>query len=114
MSINTLNSIHITSDALLIESTEVLKNSTIRSKNTVSQSIQKTLDDLFPEQAREEKTLKRTKEILGALVDTYSQEQLQDIVAEVQYLVCMWLDDFERNIFSGLTLQELLHEKGTK
>ncbi len=43
-----------------------------------------------------------------------SPEQLKNIITEVQFLTESWLDEFERQIFKGLTLQELLHEKGGK
>lgn len=75
-------------------------------------SIRKTLDELFPEQVYEEKQIKRVKGILGPLAVGYNEDQLRDVVAETQYLVASWLDDFERELFEGLTLKELLHEKG--
>ncbi len=75
-------------------------------------SITKSLDDLFPEQEYEEKTIKRAKEVLGSLTDKLTSDQLRDSVAEIQFLVNTWLDEFEQTIFDGLTLRELLHEKG--
>lgn len=77
-----------------------------------SKSLNKSLDDLFPEQKYEEKNLKITKDALGAIADTFTLEQLNDVIAELQYLSESWLDDFERKIFHGVTLTELLHEKG--
>ncbi|KKP87931.1 MAG: hypothetical protein UR93_C0027G0008, partial [Berkelbacteria bacterium GW2011_GWA2_35_9] len=40
--------------------------------------------------------------------------ELNDVITEVEYLTESWLDEYERNIFDGLTLQELLHEKGAR
>lgn len=75
-------------------------------------SVEEKLNEIFPEQQYEEKNIKRTKEILGEIADEFTYEELKDVIAEVQYLVASWLDDFERRIFNGLTLRELLHEKG--
>lgn len=75
-------------------------------------SFRESLDTLFPEQQRDEKNIKRAKEVLGTLIDEITSEELKDIVAEVQYLTGTWLDDFERKIFKGVTLQVLLHDKG--
>lgn len=78
-----------------------------------SQSFTQSLNDLFPEQAYQEKDIQKTKEILGDLANEFTNEQIQDVVSEIQYLTESWLDDFERKIFKGLTLKELLHEKGS-
>lgn len=80
--------------------------------NSHSEKVTKILDQLFPEQEYEEKQIKRTKEILGGKAQVLTNDQLRDITSEVQYLVSIWLDDFERQTFKGLTLKELLHEKG--
>lgn len=78
----------------------------------VPQSTIQTLDKLFPEQEREEKNIKKTKQILGQLSEQFDDQQIKDLIAEVQFLTDSWLDDFERSIFNGLTLQEFFHEKG--
>ena len=77
-----------------------------------SRSTIQTLDKLFPEQEREEKNIKKTKQILGQLSEQFNDQQLKDLIVETQFLTESWLDDFERSIFNGLTLQELFHEKG--
>lgn len=41
-----------------------------------------------------------------------SAEQLKTIDAEIKFLVSSWLDDYEKTLFHGNTLQEVLHEKG--
>lgn len=78
-----------------------------------AQSTIQTLDKLFPEQEREEKNIKKAKQILGQLSEQFDDQQLKDLIAEVQFLTDSWLDDFERSIFEGLTLQELFHERGS-
>lgn len=84
-------------------------------KSTLPQvpSIKESLDDLFPEQKYEEKSIQKAKEILGKTAGQFTSEQLKDIVTEIQFLADNWLDDFEREIFKGKTLKELLHEKGS-
>lgn len=77
-----------------------------------SQSFTQSLNDLFPEQQYDEKDIKKTKEILGQLADDLSPELLSEAVAEMQFLAKSWLDEFEKNIFDGKTLNELLNEKG--
>jgi hypothetical protein len=77
---------------------------------TSAQSIQ----DLFPEQEYEEKSIQLAKKALGTLTAEFSSEQLKTVITEMQFLTESWLDEFERQIFKGLTLQELLHEKGGK
>lgn len=74
-------------------------------------SIRNSLESLFPEQQYDEKNIQSTKKILGSLADNFTSEQLRDIVSEVQYLTENCLDAFEKSIFEGITLKELLHEK---
>lgn len=74
--------------------------------------IKESLNSLFPEQEYSDKDFQKTKEILGPLAKNLTTAELRDVIAETQYLINSWLDDFERNIFDGLTLNELLHEKG--
>lgn len=84
----------------------------LHSDKEPSKSLKESLDTLFPEQQYEEKSIQTAKEILGPIAKEYTQEELKCVVAELQYLAESWLDDFERDIFNGLTLKELLHEKG--
>lgn len=89
-------------------------DNSISSKTKETQvSVRESLDILFPEQQYDEKNIKKAKEILGVIADEFSPVQFRDVVTEIHYLVESWLDDFEREIFDGLTLRELLHEKGS-
>ncbi len=76
-----------------------------------AKSFKESLDNLFPEQEYD-KQLQKAKEVLGSVAKDLSAQELKDVITEVQYLVSTWLDDFEREIFSGKTLKEVLHEKG--
>lgn len=98
---------------------EVLDIITPRPENTprppefTTPALLQSLDELFPEQRFEDKDIQKAKEILGSLVSEFTPEQLSGTIIEIQYLAQSWLDDLERDIFKGLTLKEVLHEKGT-
>lgn len=79
----------------------------------LSQSITESLNNLFPEQQYTDKDIQKSKEALGKLTSEFTTDQLKDVITEVKFLAETWLDDFEREIFKGRTLKELLHEKGT-
>lgn len=108
----------ITEDQIITPAIQVLNSVTLQpidekhSREETTQSISKSLDDLFPEQQYDEKNLKRAKAVLGELANEFTPQQLKDALVEIQCLADSWLDDFERITFNGLTLQELLHEKG--
>lgn len=76
-----------------------------------SQSFTESLNNLFPEQLYEEREIQKAKEILGDITNDLGAQQLNTVVSEVKYLAESWLDDFERAVFGGQTLQELLHNK---
>ena len=77
-----------------------------------SQSFTQSLDNLFPEQQYDDKNIKKAKAILGSVANELEPELLSESVAEMQFLAKSWLDEFERTIFDGKTLNELLNEKG--
>jgi len=83
-----------------------------RESKDSSISISQSLDVLFPEQQYDDKSIQKAKEILGKTAFEYSKEQLEEVVAEIQYLVTSWLDDYERSILGSRTLSEFLHERG--
>lgn len=74
----------------------------------------KTLDNalrsIFPQQSEENKTA-RTKRLLGEIAHALSNEQIENINSEFQYLIDTWLDAFEKQVFEGKTLSQLLHNK---
>ncbi|MDD3002475.1 MAG: hypothetical protein PHS06_01235 [Candidatus Shapirobacteria bacterium] len=75
-------------------------------------SIIESLDVIFPEQKRQDKDLVNTKEVLGELSKSFTDLQLKELITDIDFLVENWLDQFEKGIFEGKTLKELLHEKG--
>ena len=80
----------------------------------ISRTASASLDALFPEQKHEEKQIQRAKELLGEKLTYFTPEQLRDLITEIQFLTDSWLDDFERRIFDGVTLAELLHERSSQ
>lgn len=77
-------------------------------------TTEQSLNNLFPEQKYSDKRIKQAKEALGLLAFEFSEPELNNLILEVESLTESWLDEFERQTFNGLTLQELLHEKGVK
>lgn len=55
--------------------------------------------------------LHKAREILDKLANEYSDDELWKIVTEIQFLTDCWLNEFEREIFDGKTLTELLTEE---
>ena len=105
------------SESSIIPSLEtILKEATPspqKQRSEIPKTVKDSLDTLFPEQRYEEKNLQKAKDILGVVANELTADQLKGVITEIQYLVDSWLDDYERNVFDGLTLKELLHEKGT-
>lgn len=57
-----------------------------------------------------EKELAEAREKLGEVAKNITDEQLRDQVAAMKYLSESWLDDFEKTIFDGKTLNEKLSD----
>jgi hypothetical protein len=72
-------------------------------------SLESTLNSIFPEKQQETKAIK-AKKILGDLSSSYSDEKLENLVTDFQFLADSWLDLFEKGIFEGKTIKELLNE----
>ncbi len=64
-----------------------------------------SIHQMFPEQEHENNTVLRAKQILG---DKYSLEDVKTMVASYEYLINKWLEEYEKKIFNGETLKELL------
>lgn len=73
-------------------------------------SLENALNSIFPQQSEENKVT-RTRRILWQKAETLSDEQIECVVAEFQFLIDNWLDEYEREVFKGLTLKEVLNEK---
>ncbi len=78
--------------------------------SSTPESITALLNALFPEQKQEEKELREVKAILGDLALTLTIDEIHTLISEIQYLVTVWLDSYERELFKGKTLKEVLNE----
>lgn len=74
------------------------------------QTLEQTLSSIFPD-SKEENKLQRARAILGEIVKDQTDEELKTFVTELQYLIDTWLDIFEQQVFGGITLKQLLHER---
>ncbi|OGK21960.1 hypothetical protein A2866_06105 [Candidatus Roizmanbacteria bacterium RIFCSPHIGHO2_01_FULL_39_8] len=74
----------------------------------------KTLDNLllnmFP-QNKDKNRIIQTRKLLGKTAENLSNEQIHCIVTKFQFLINSWLDEFEKEVFGGKTLKEVLNEK---
>ena len=68
-----------------------------------------TLQSIFPTKQEETKLIK-ARRVLGDIVTDISDTELESDLAEFQYLVDSWLDEFEKQIFDNKTLIEVLRE----
>ncbi len=66
------------------------------------------VNHFFSEQDRQTKTILEARETLGEDAKSLSDEQVYDLVNEVQYLCDTWLEEYERKIFGGKTVNELI------
>ena len=58
--------------------------------------------------ASEQTPLQKARQIMGGCLGDISDEDLEIYLTEFQHLVDCWLDAYERDVFSGLTLQQVL------
>jgi len=71
------------------------------------QELDGALKEIFPEQS-EQTQLSRLKKLLGTSVESMSESELKVVLADFQVLIDAWLDMYERRVFGGNTLQDLL------
>ncbi|OGE31909.1 hypothetical protein A2631_02185 [Candidatus Daviesbacteria bacterium RIFCSPHIGHO2_01_FULL_44_29] len=75
--------------------------------------IQKSLESIFPEEYQQTRVSK-ARQTLGSSAESYSDIQIETLVTDFEYLASAWLDLFEREIFNGKTLKEVLGESKNK
>jgi len=68
------------------------------------------LNSILPQQTEETK-ITRIRSILGETAKTLSDEQIRCIATEFQFLIDTWLDEYEKEVFNGMSLKEILNEK---
>jgi len=72
------------------------------------EQIDSILSSVFPTQSEENKIL-RTRKYLGETANELSDEQIDCINSEFQFLIDSWLDEYEKEVFNGMTLKEVLN-----
>ena len=82
---------------------KIVTNSSISSNKT----LEADLNSLIPTYEQETK-LQKARRILGEVSLEVSDEQLGVFLTNIQFLIEGFLDDFERNSFNGLTLNQIL------
>ncbi len=45
---------------------------------------------------------------MGESASSLTDEKVYDLVVEMQYLVDTWLEEYEKDVFDGKTLKELI------
>ena len=72
--------------------------------------LENALSAIFP-QPTEENQIISARRKLGETAKTLTDEQIECMVTDFQYLIDTWLDEFECEVFGGKTLKNLLGEK---
>ena len=70
-------------------------------------SFETTLQVLFPD-AQEENKLQKARRVLGESVNQIPDEQLEVFLTEMEYLLNGWFDYYEKQLFNGMTLKQVL------
>ncbi len=73
-------------------------------------SLENSLSAIFPTNSEENKIV-ATRRQLGESGKAFTDEQISSIITEFQYLIDTWLSEFEKEVFSGKTLIQLLSDK---
>jgi hypothetical protein len=72
-------------------------------------ALQTELQRIFPEK-REETRVQVARRIMGEAVIKLSDEELDAYLTEFQFLINAWMDGYEKQLFEGKTLEQLLKE----
>ncbi len=73
------------------------------------QDIYENLNQHLSEQEKEQKSILEARDVLGETAENLTDEQVHSLVSEIQYLVDTWVEEFERKVYEGKTLKELLN-----
>ena len=74
-------------------------------------SLETTLKTIFLTN-KEESRIQTARRIMGDEIAMLSDEELQIYLAEFQYLVTAWVDEYEKSVFNGKRIREVLQEEG--
>jgi hypothetical protein len=71
----------------------------------------KPIDDalaaLFPT-SEQDGRLQKARRIMGAEVDGVSDQELENYLSQLEFLLDSWLDEYERQVFDGRTLSKVM------
>jgi hypothetical protein len=89
-------------------------NSTARETSTEPfnplQSLTTPLERIFST-TKEESRVQKARGIMGQLVSELADEELDIFITEFQYLINEYLDEYERQVFDGQTLKQVLGQE---
>ncbi len=66
-----------------------------------------SINSLFPTPAEENK-IQQARSILKDIGKSQTDEQIQTAISEFEFLIYEWLDEYEKLMFEGKTLKDLL------
>lgn len=72
--------------------------------------LENAFKEILP-QNTEDKIVTKMRRMLGDKAKEMSDDQVQCIATKFQFLIEIWLDEFEKDVFNGMTLKEVLNEK---
>lgn len=73
------------------------------------QVVESELTRIFPTKLEESKA-ELVRRIMGARIADLSEEELNAYITQFQFLVETWMDEFEKQVFEGRTLEQVLKE----
>ena len=91
----------------LIRQPGIKENNAVSTLHNPQKSLEEGLNALFPTHEEETK-LQKARRVLGGISSEVTDEQLEVFLTEVQFLLDSWLDSFERKMFNGITLKQIL------
>jgi len=71
--------------------------------------VDEALQAIF-KSSSQETLLQKTRRIMGANVSNLGDDELEVHMTNLQHLIDYWLDEYERCMFDGQTLHQLLRE----
>lgn len=63
----------------------------------------------FISQSNKENQIEKSRRILGEVASNLSDDDLQIFITEIQCLINSWFDQYEKQIFNGQTLRQILN-----
>ena len=73
-------------------------------------AFESSFNSLLPE-LQEESKIQQARGILGDTAKDMTDEELSVYLTQFEYLLEGWLDSYEKQLFNGLTLQQMLRER---